>query len=179
MKFYSSANMGAKFINVFKHSVAAMADEAMGELAVYISQELKTRIRKQSFAHRPLSRRYVEYKKKAKLDPRILIASGNYVNAISARKRKLRGDLVWTVGVPDTIHGPSGMSYTQLARILEFGSAKRGIPPRPHWRPVWAIALRTMAPKILGNAMSALVGESIKRSGGRTKHPDLNIKKKR
>jgi hypothetical protein len=137
------------FINIFQKSFPAVADNAIGEVAIWMSHEVKRRIREQRYRHKPLSQPYLEYKKRVGLDTRILIATGAYVNSISARKRRFQGELCWTVGVPETIHPGTKLTYSALGRIHEFGCRKVNIPARPHWRPVWAIAVKSKFPEVL------------------------------
>jgi hypothetical protein len=154
-------NGARTFVNVFKSGIPAMAEDSMRMIAMWVSKELKKRIRDQSFAHAPLSAPYVLKKQRKGLDEKILIATGSYVNSISARRRKVKGEWVWTVGVPETIHGPSGLTYVHLARLLEFGNPRGHLPPRPHWRPVWSIARRKFA-NILDELTEDLVAKAKK-----------------
>lgn len=71
---------------------------------------------------RKLSPAYVDYKKKAGLDPRILIATGQYVESIRARYI----DKQWVIQ-PDAQNMKIGL-------WLEYGTKK--MPRRPHFRPV-------------------------------------------
>lgn len=169
--FGSSFDQGSNFVRIFKESFPAVADNAMGEIAIWMSQEVKKRIRDQRFAHVPLTKPYLQYKKRVGLDSRILIATGDYVNSIVARRRLINGELCWTVGVPDTIHQGSGLTYTQLARIHEFGSARAHIPARPHWRPVWAIAKAIKFPGIIEKITADLIKETTRSTGGKNKTP--------
>jgi hypothetical protein len=127
-----------------------------------MSRDLKLAIRKQKFQHIPLTQKYAEWKEKEGLDKRILIATGDYVKSIHVQRSSTGRDLgklvaaskrgkkiskeegkdkdkcvAYTVTVPDGIHKPSGLPYSVLAKIHEFGSKKRNIPARPHWGPVW------------------------------------------
>jgi hypothetical protein len=130
-----------------------------------LCRDLKDAIYKQRFGHHALNAAYLASKKRAGLDTRILIATRDYVRSIhvvkgtpigqiSKRNKKignvkkllqetgkdfLGDNVAYIVTVPDGIHKPSGLPYAFLARILEFGSEKRNIPPRPHWLPIWKI----------------------------------------
>lgn len=123
-----------------------------------MARDLKQKILRQKFRHKPLSESYLKAKKRAGLDTRILIATKTYVNSIHVQKAIARyrkgltgrkvsyetdkpiergGNVVYMVTVPDAIHPPSGLKFKHLARIHEYGSKKANIPPRPHWRPFW------------------------------------------
>lgn len=86
----------------------------------------------------PLSERYLAWKIKNKRDPRILISTKEYMQAIEIREEKQEGSkgksrIVYVVGLPDRIHQDSGLPFRKLARIHEFGTKR--IPARPLWRP--------------------------------------------
>lgn len=74
-------------------------------------------------------------------DERMLVAYGDYVSEIQARKRA--GGRKVEVGLPTKTHPNSQLSYQELGAILEYGHISfeeegKGIPPRPHWRPAIA-----------------------------------------
>lgn len=124
--------------------------------------ELRDVILRQRRPWMPLSRDYAAYKKDAELDPRTLIATPaedikgviktpykelehpRYVDAIRILETTIKdgnkGERVQIrVGVPNEPHDPHDLDSIKLpllAAVLEFGSVSRGIPPRPHWRPV-------------------------------------------
>lgn len=129
-------------------------------------ETLQNAIRSQSLPYvtqSPLSRRYKGWKQHHGYDPRILIMSGEYVRHICVMRvtesnpisthhgRKVIGPVIhvenvrdpnskyvsYVVGLPDRKHPKSKLTYSQLARIHEYGSQKMNIPARPHWAPVW------------------------------------------
>jgi hypothetical protein len=102
-------------------------------MAEEFADDLKKIIRSQSIAWTPLSPAYTKKKKMLGLDPRILIATGRYINSIQAIQNK---DGSWEVNVPPEQLSP-GSKYTlqDLAHWLEYGVPRRGLPCRPHWRP--------------------------------------------
>lgn len=104
-------------------------------MAEEFADDLKRIISRQVFAWVPLSPKYKERKKYLGLDPRILIATGTYINSIQAMQNE---DGTWTVGVPPTPLSPT-TKYTlqDLASWLEWGT--KNMPPRPHWRPAMVI----------------------------------------
>ena len=93
----------------------------------------------------PLSPRYVKEKARKGEDGRTLVATGDYLNGIEVRKAVVGGaGVVWGVGLAARNHEPSGLPLLTIAKILERGSAKASVPPRPHWTPTRRIVLRKL-----------------------------------
>ncbi len=128
----------------------------------------RPRVKRRPFPKMPLlSKKYVVDKVRKKLDPRILMASGEY----------LRGILVRKVHSPDTgVHyivrmanrnHASGIKLNLLARIMEYGTsaftikvfgdenkkATITLPPRKHWAPAFKEVMK--ARKQLGEEVRA------------------------
>jgi len=105
------------------------------DLAEEFADDLRALITRQLIAWVPLTKGYARRKRMLGQDPRILIATGNYVNSIRAIQQ---GDGSWVVGIPATPLR-SGSKYTlkDLARWLEYGTHR--MPARPHWRPAQAM----------------------------------------
>jgi hypothetical protein len=120
------------------------AREVLWDEAKFLAEKLRLNLLQQSLpsvTNRPLNEKYANWKanQDPPLDPRILIATGEYVNSIDARKVDIFGDVV-EVNVPDETHESSGMNLRELAAVHEYGQRSfkdsgKGIPPRPHWRP--------------------------------------------
>lgn len=100
---------------------------------------LKMAVHQQSYQWKPLNERYLAWKRKVGRDTRILLATHEYITAIEVIELpKKQGEMAaFSVGLPDRIHKDSGLPLKTLARIHEFGSMKRNIPPRPLWFPTW------------------------------------------
>ena len=92
------------------------------DMATVGAWRVREQIYTQSGNWKKLSSAYVDYKKKHKLDPRILIATGDYVKSIQARYQNKQ----WMIA-PDAAHMKIGL-------WLEYGTKK--MPRRPHFRPV-------------------------------------------
>jgi hypothetical protein len=158
------------FVNVFRGQMVRIADEEMKSLAHEFAETVRQNIYNQTYRLKPLSRAYLRWKRNTGLDERILIATGTYVKSIKAIPRlktkkteryvatrpggprvltTIRETRIatWSVGVPDGIHKPSGLPFTTLARIHEFGT--RTIPARPHWRPAWSATVRTKGREVI------------------------------
>lgn len=83
-----------------------------------------------------LSQRYANWKAKHELDGRMLLATGEYTEAIEVyRGEQTKGGVYYMVRLKQGTHEPSGLTYNVLARVLELGSGRHNIPPRPHWKP--------------------------------------------
>jgi len=103
------------------------------KLAREFKNDLRTRIKLQAFTSWvPLSPEYKKRKEKLGLDPRTLMARGDYVNSIRIRRTT---ENTYVVDVPQTVKHYSGLTYKELAAVHEYGSKKAHIPARPHWRP--------------------------------------------
>lgn len=95
--------------------------------------------------YRSLTREHVRRKRNAQppQDGRFLIATGDYLDGIEVKKLKRPdGGPYYVVRLKARKHFIAPGSTTTkpitlmlLARILEFGSRRWNIPPRPHWRP--------------------------------------------
>ena len=79
-----------------------------------------------SFKIYPLSKKYAERKQRQGLDPRVLIATGRYIDSFVYINKNNK--IIITVA-DEEIEG--GMSMLDLSRILEFGNSK--MPRRTHW----------------------------------------------
>lgn len=105
------------------------------QIAQEFADDLKAIIERQLIAWVPLSPTYAQRKRMLGLDPRILIATGRYVNSIQPIEQP---DGSWVVSVPDEpLRDGSKHTLKDLARWLEYGT--RHMPARPHWRPAMNI----------------------------------------
>lgn len=118
----------------FKDEGIREARNVLFEEADKMAAEVQLNILQQRLPLKKLSPQYLAWKKKQGLDSRILIASGDYVSEIKARRRA--GGTIIEVGLPDKIHPDSGLTYKALARAHEYGVKKINLPERPHWRPM-------------------------------------------
>jgi hypothetical protein len=152
LKVLSKVRIPAKnpyygLINVFEDAVLVASRTTLQKVGREAAGRVKDTIERQLYQWKPLSPRYAAHKRKMNLDPRILIATGDYIAGIGIRKLA-NGQI--EVGVKKRIHKPSGLPLRILAKIHEFGTRKykvklpQGgvawvrIPARPHWRPVIA-----------------------------------------
>lgn len=98
------------------------------EFSEEVRLKLVETIEKQGFKHQGLTKDWAAKKRRMGLDPRILIADGEYVGSIFSGQTSTG----FFVSTPD--------SMAKLAGWLEFGT--RRMTARPHWRPVMAWAGR-------------------------------------
>lgn len=100
----------------------------LAELGHYFIKELQERILKQHPSVIPLKYRKIHKEAKIVRNKKILVKSGNYVNAmkVSFGYKKI------TLTVEHERHEESeDITYLQLSRILEFGTGK--MPAYSHW----------------------------------------------
>ncbi len=164
------------FISIFRDQAIQVVSRELKKGARELADKVQSAIWKQTYRDslfqdedhtvrgwKPLSERWLRYKKKKGWDRRIHIATKTYVKSIRAFPRRRKGRIVsWAVspGAPNQIHKPSGLRFATLARILEYGSAVRNIPPRPHWRPVWAMFVSRDSKVLARNAVRAAYREA-------------------
>jgi hypothetical protein len=91
-------------------------------------------IRRRAFRLRRLNAQYLQWKIRMGYDRRILIRTGDYLDAITVVKQK-NGARVQIEASARTLNN---IPMILLAQWLEYGTRK--MPPRPHWRPtsLWA-----------------------------------------
>ncbi len=124
-------------------TLAAVGDIAGSELRKagqeYIDMLVQA-VESQSEPWRSLSDSWEQYKAANNLDPRIWIATGQFLDALQnatvkrAGKDYLAG--LYVDRTHDTPHSGTELAMSQLAIYLEFGSADGSRPPRPLFRPV-------------------------------------------
>jgi hypothetical protein len=106
-------------------------------IAEGLKDSIQLVLQNQSFNWKPLNVKYLAKKFQSGLDVKILLATHEYYNSIEVQRIQSTTDgVMYRIGVKDGIHKPSGLEYNTLAKIHEFGTSS--IPPRSHWRPVWA-----------------------------------------
>lgn len=126
-----------RFLAVFRKEVELNATKLTKESAKQIVEDARDAVENQSIDWVSLKPEYLERKEKEGLDPRILIATREYLMTFGWG---VTHGKVWC-GIPsDVIHEGSGLPAHILGRIHEFGTAT--IPPRPLWRTVLSNWLR-------------------------------------
>lgn len=137
------------FVKTLGDTLYVVSEQKVKEAAEEYRKLLLSTLESQRYAARwpPLNPAYLEWKKRNKRDPRMLIATKEYMQSIEVRREEGTNSpelrkVFFIVGLPDRIHRDSGMPVRKLARIHEFGAEiydKKGrrhvIPPRPLWRP--------------------------------------------
>lgn len=121
-----------KAFGEFKKLALSQGKAATEDLANSVVKEMVEVIEKQKFRVKKLSPFYAKYKALKKQDPRIFIATGEYLSSIKAKKIK---DGSFECG-PDAemTHTDAKVTMDVLQRIHEYGTSK--IPARPIWRKI-------------------------------------------
>ena len=112
---------------------ARQADRALGRIAEETAAIVRDRIARESFEVVGLSAKYVLRKRRQGLDPRVLVATLDYMNSIGSKRI---GKGVWGV-----------TADVEKAVWAEYGSPKQKRPARPHWIPT-LIEMEKIAPEI-------------------------------
>jgi hypothetical protein len=116
------------------------ADLLSETFAKSVLRNVKLGIQMQTFGHHPLSTRWKEEKARLGLDPRILIATRDYIRFL--RVKKLRSGQVAITG------------DLELAKKLEYGT--KTMKARPHWTPTIRRVLKEMNLTMGGKIADAL-----------------------
>lgn len=130
-------------------SATAIAAEEVEAFAEEERDSFQKQIEQQdfpSFNASPLSPGYAKRKERMGLDPRVMIATGYYKDAIKVFSRKNRdGSITYYVGFHkrELARDHKGkrvpITLVQLAWVHEKGSVKMNVPARPHWSPHFAL----------------------------------------
>lgn len=111
------------------------AIELIQEAGKAFARRVRYAIRNQIYAWPPLSPNYAAWKEANDLDPRMLIATHEYINSIKATMT----DYGVEVGLDPSKTHAGGIPMRLLGRWLEYGTMNLDgswrMPPRPHWRP--------------------------------------------
>lgn len=123
-------------IRQLKERGVELADEVRTDLLIEEAAYVRSAIENQELDLEPLNVDYLVHKILSGLDPRVLIATHEYVNTIDVYMDP-SGDKY--VGVPDVKHIPAkrggpAVNMQDLSKWLEFGTIT--MPARPHFGPV-------------------------------------------
>lgn len=122
------------------------ADGLMQTIASDLKFEFKQNLWERKLKLVPLKQSYLQNKISMHRFPQILISTSQMVASVEARKME---NFVYFVGVPSgKVHKKTGIKLSDLAKIHEFGSIARGIPPRPAWA-LTAVRFEKQVPKII------------------------------
>lgn len=104
-------------------------------------QLIKKRITLQQLPFQQLNKAYVQNKVSLGHSAKMFVRTGKYLNSIKKRTLSSTEAMVF---VDPTARSDEGTSYTLIANVLEHGSNKLNIPPRPLWRTSLAILRKTV-----------------------------------
>jgi hypothetical protein len=123
---------------------------------------------RKALRYKKLSLAHVLRKRVLGLDGRIFIASGDYLKNIEVLPgvRSRSGIQGYIVRMKPRAHksvfGSSKILLSLLARVLEFGSRRWKIAPRPHWRPA-AQAMQTRFKRLPRDIRAAALRAALRR----------------
>jgi hypothetical protein len=114
---------------------------ALQQIGLAAEADAKKTIRDQSENWTPLSPKYLKRKtsdspkrkSKKRYSEKILIRTSSYLQAITSFAEKDKVMIGVTVNAKNS---ETGQSIAEYAKVLEYGSAKKNIPPRPLWSSV-------------------------------------------
>ena len=115
---------GAILFNVFKKSAIPAFKAESEAMAADMVKDIKRRLRRQLFNHQELSPKYHKRKIRFGYDPRILIASRQYYNAITVIKTEYGAK----VGVKEINHYPNMMADNWESQQKKARKRKGGSP---------------------------------------------------
>ena len=124
-------------------AIATQSDELIHKFAIAEVTKFQAEIRRQkftSFHAFPLAPRTVQYKDDNDLDPRVMIATKNYVESLRVERTVESDHTAYHIGFDpgalaiDANGKSSGITLNEVAYIQEHGSLAAHIPARPHWR---------------------------------------------
>lgn len=159
------------FDTVVDRAAATVGQRHGMEIMKGFVKDIRAHIEHQIFHHAPLTAAYADWKRKQNLDPRILIATGDYLDAIEAVPLDAGAGVGMRAGRSRAHDGSPGPEYDDLADWLENGTKGRrlsalrvsnergGLPPRPHWQPM--IERWTAKVAQLGSSMEELLSEEL------------------
>lgn len=139
----SIRKIGAPFVAMARD----VASQAIAEVAEKVKEDFKWRIKAQQFASfmkNPLSPAYLELKHSLGRDPRVMISTGTYLQAIRVASSVEGKKTLMEIGIdPEAVTKDQDGDSTDVPVWLvilanEFGSISRGLPPRPHWGPYFS-----------------------------------------
>lgn len=93
-------------------------------------------MREQNLNWKPLSKKYLAYKQRVGLSTKIYIATSQYFQAVTSTVNSSGTSSF--AGVLRKQKSKDGQYISDIAKVLEYGSIKRGIPPRRFWGVVYA-----------------------------------------
>lgn len=105
----------------------------LAQLAARAEAMAVKHLRDQDLRWKKLSKKYMDRKARQGLSTKILIATSTYFQSITSQ---VKGDSSFA-GVFRKKKEKSGQFVADIAKVHEYGSIKRNIPPRPLWQPVY------------------------------------------
>jgi hypothetical protein len=124
-------NLAANMEKDIKHSNRV----ALMQLASRAEAMAVKFMRDQTLPWKKLSEKYLERKERQGLSDKILIATSTYFQSITSIINSTGTKSF--AGVMRKQKNKEGQYVSDIAKVLEYGSIKRGIPPRKFWTVVY------------------------------------------
>lgn len=151
-------------LNMTEHMSADILQSnriVLAQLAARAEAMAVKHLQAQDLSWSPLSKKYLEQKMKKGLSPKIMIATSTYMQAITSQVKPNQS----FAGVFRKSKEKNGSNVVDIAKLMEYGSVKLGIPARPLWKIVYAEMHKFIVrEKVFARAA---VGAMKKRTGGR------------
>lgn len=103
-------------------------------------KRLVSNIERQVYNWPPLSPKWQLEKERRGFDPRIMIARGEYLDAIKVQRM---GKNMWAIGISANAKNSEGKSLAYIGLVHEYGIGSN--PPRPHWRREYSMFKQQLA----------------------------------
>jgi hypothetical protein len=141
------------FFSLIPDIIKSTGESFIKSLANDCAKTIKSKIVRQQYQHKPLTKNYLRWKKKKGYDKRILIRTRFFLDNIGAFKEHVRGSFVYRVGVKNLKYN-DGKDLNVIARYLEYGTYRSDrktvlMPARPVFRPMYQMLSATMHTHVL------------------------------
>lgn len=136
---------------------------ALGKVAARAEAMAVKFIRDQNLPWKKLSDKYLARKEREGLSSKIYVATSLYFQSITSTVNP-QATKAWA-GISRKAKNKDGQYVSDIAKVLEYGSIKRGIPPRK----LWSVVYRDMRKFIRTSKVFQLeaLNTMVKRTGGK------------
>lgn len=144
----------SKNLGQSRSAIVEGAKLGLRQAALKVEARLVLHVQKQDLPWKPLSPAYKRYKQKKGLSTQILIATSTLLNSITSEVRG--GGTSAFVGVLRKTAKKKGQDQVLIGQVMEFGSKKRNIPPRPLFKPTLEESTQEIGDTVAENIKQAI-----------------------